>query len=211
MPDDAVLDLLPIREPAVAMQKVIDPADWTGADLEAGDDWKYALTEADIAEIEAALASVEARGLEIKDITRDDFPLPHLDAKLAAIKDQLVHGRGLAMLEGIPVERWDIRQAAIAYWGVALRIGEQVSQNYKGHLLGHVYDLVGPDRDQNSSVRAYHSSAELAYHSDSCDVVVLMCLNQAKSGGGNRLASTVAIYNEMLRRRPDLVEELCKP
>jgi TfdA family taurine catabolism dioxygenase TauD len=211
MPDDIAFHDMPTRAPAEPMKPVIDPADWTGRDLEASDDWKFVLTGAEIAEIDAAVAGVEARGIEIKDITRQDFPLPTLDAKLAALRDQLLDGRGLAMLQGMPVERYDINQAAIAYWGVALRIGEQVSQNYKGHLLGHVYDLVGPDRDKNPSVRAYHTSAELAYHSDSCDVVVLMCLRQAKSGGGNRLASTVAIHNEMLRRRPDLVAELIKP
>lgn len=211
MPDDSAFQFLPTRQPAEPNKPVIDPADWTGADLEASDDWKYVLTETDVAEIEAALAGVEARDIEIKDITIADFPLPTLDAKLAAIKQQLVDGRGLAMIEGMPVEKWDVKQAAIAYWGVCLRVGEQVSQNYKGHLLGHVYDIIGSDRSQNSSTRAYHSSAELAFHSDSCDVVVLLCLKQAMTGGGNRLASTVAIYNEMLRRRPDLVAELCKP
>lgn len=211
MPDDAAFQLSPNREPAEPMKPVVDPADWTGKDLEASDDWKYALTGADVAEIEAALAGVEARGLEIKDITLADFPLPNLDARLAALKEQLLQGRGLAMIEGMPVEKWDVKQAAIAYWGVALRIGEQVSQNYKGHLLGHVYDIIGSDRNSSTSTRAYHSSAELNFHADSCDVVVLMCLRQARSGGGNRLASTIAIYNEMLRRRPDLVEELIKP
>lgn len=211
MPDDSAFQFLPTRQPAEPNKPVIDPADWTGADLEASDDWKYVLTETDVAEIEAALAGIEARDIEIKDITIADFPLPTLDAKLAAIKQQLVDGRGLAMIEGMPVEKWDVKQAAIAYWGICLRIGEQVSQNYKGHLLGHVYDIIGSDRSQNSSTRAYHSSAELAFHSDSCDVVVLLCLKQAMTGGGNRLASTVAIYNEMLRRRPDLVAELCKP
>jgi hypothetical protein len=102
-------------------------------------------------------------------------------------------------------------ESAAAFWGMGLRVGEPVSQNYKGHVLGHVCDLHGATRDGNASLRAYHTSGELGYHTDSSDIVVLMCLNQAKSGGGNRLASMIAVYNEMLRRRPDLVAELIKP
>lgn len=211
MPDDSIRLTLPAREPAEPMRPVVDPAGWTGDELARADDWKFALTEADIAEIDAALAGVEARGIEIKDIALKDFPLPTLDAKLADVKAQLIEGRGLALLKGVPVGRYTIDQAAKVYWGLGRRIGEQVSQNYKGHLLGHVYDLVGPDRTKEPSFRAYHTSSELGYHSDSCDVVVLLCLRQAKSGGGNKLASTVAIHNEMLRRRPDLVAELIKP
>ena len=211
MPDDQVLEATTKRKPGTPMQPVIDPAAWNGEDLARSSDWTFQLTGAEISEIDAAIASVETRGLEIKDIKKKDFPLPTLDAKLADLKAELLEGHGLALLKGLPVERYNMRQAAIAYWGVARRVGRQVSQNHMGHLLGHVYDLVGADRGAHPSYRAYHTSAELAFHSDSSDVVVLMCMQQAKSGGGNRLASTVAIYNEMLSRRPDLVEELLKP
>lgn len=211
MPDDSISLALPVREPAQPMQPVIDPAGWTGKELLRDDSWKFVLSKAEIGELDQALAGVQARGTEIKDIAREDFPLPTLDAKLAAIKTQLMDGAGLALLKGVPVERFSVEQSAKAFWGMALRIGEQVSQNYKGHLLGHVYDLVGSDRAKDPSYRAYHSSSELSFHSDSCDVVVLLCLHQAKTGGSNKVASTVAIYNEMLRRRPDLAAELIKP
>ncbi len=95
MPDDTILVDLPQREPATAMQPVVDPAGWTGAELAARDDWKFQLTEADVAEIDAAVAGIEARGIEIKDITVEDFPLPGLDARLAAVKDRIIEGPGL--------------------------------------------------------------------------------------------------------------------
>jgi len=198
------------REPAKAMQPVIDPAAWHGEQLEQDDSWRFELTDAEIAEIDAAVDGMKQRGLEIKDITSADFPLPTLDTKLAAMKHQLMEGRGVTLLRGIPVERYDIEESAIAYWGIGLRMGQAVSQNHHGHLLGHVYDLTGPTRDGASS-RAYHTSAYLNYHSDSCDVVGLLCLHPAKEGGISSVASSVAIYNEMLKRRPDLVAELVKP
>ncbi len=200
-----------LRRPAEPMKPVVDPAGWTGAELKASDDWVFRLDAGDIAEIDAAAEGVEARGLDIKDISRDDFPLPGLDSKLAQIKTELIDGRGIAVLRGLPVERYDIARSAAAFWGMGLRIGEPVSQNHKGHVLGHVLDLLGDSRDKDPTTRAYNTSSALDYHSDSCDVAVLLCLHKAKSGGESLVASTVAVYNEMLRRRPDLVEELIKP
>lgn len=200
-----------VRKPAQPMQPVIDPAQWTGADLARRSDWQYHLSPAEIAELDAAVAGVRARGLDIKDITRADFPLPTLDAKLAAMKAQLMDGLGLAVLRGVPVARYGIAGAAAAFWGLGLRIGDPVSQNYKGHVLGHVCNLHGDSRDSNPSLRAYHTAGELGFHSDSCDVVGLICMQKAKEGGLSSVASMVAVYNEMLRRRPDLVAELVKP
>jgi hypothetical protein len=198
------------RLPAEPMKPVIDPAAWTGKQLAQESGWQFKLTDVEITEIDQAVASVKDHGLDIKDITLADFPLPTLDAKLAEIKTQVLEGRGVALLRGIPVHRYDIAESAAAYWGIGLRIGNPVSQNHHGHLLGHVYDLVGPSREAPST-RAYHTSAYLNYHSDSCDAVCLLCLQPAKDGGMSSVASSVAIYNEMLRRRPDLVAELVKP
>ena len=211
MLDNSMCQSSHVRQPAEPMKPVVDPAQWTGADLGATDDWQYSLTTAEIDDIDKAVAAVQARGMEIKDITRQDFALPRLGPKLAAVKHQLMEGRGLAVVRGLPVERYTIAQAAIAYWGLGLRIGEPVSQNHNGHLLGHVYDLIGPSREGSPSARAYHTSAELNYHSDSCDVVALLCLQNAKSGGLSKVVSTGAGYNEILRRRPDIAAELVKP
>ena len=208
---DSVRDVLPTRLPAEPLKPVVDPADWTGVELAASDDWIFVLTADEIAELDDAVAGVEARGLQIKDIALADFPLPTLDAKLARLAEQLMEGRGLGVLRGVPVDHYTIEQTAMAYWGIGLRIGEPVSQNKNGHLLGHVYDLVGPSRDGHPSYRAYHTSAELNYHSDSCDVVALLCLRKARTGGLSKIVSTVAVYNEILRRRPDLAAELVKP
>ncbi len=116
-------------------EPAIDPADWTGEELARANDWVFELAPSDIAEIDAAIALVEARGLDIMDIGIADFPLPTLDAKLASVKGQLMDGRGVALLRGLPVGRLGPARTAMAYWGTGLRIGEPVSQNAKGHLL----------------------------------------------------------------------------
>jgi hypothetical protein len=192
------------------LRPVTDPADWRAADLAASDDWVFPLTDGEIAEIDNAVAVVEAAGIEIADITEDDFQLPTLHARLKHIEHTILHGRGVALVKGVPVERYNRQQAAIAYWGIGLRLGVPVSQNGKGHVLGHVKNLTGGDFN-DSTHRGYHTSADLPWHADSCDVVGLLCLQTAKSGGESYFVSSVAIHNEMIARRPDLAAEMTKP
>ena len=200
----------PQRLPAISGEPAIDPADWTPSQLAGATDWIVELEPSDIAEIDTAIGDVERRGLEIMDIGIDDFPLPGLDSKLATVRHQLMDGRGVALLRGLPVERLGAARTAMAYWGLGLRIGEPVSQNSRGHLLGHVADLVGADI-QTPSHRGYQTNATMHYHCDSCDVAALLCVRQARTGGVTMVASSVAIHNEMTRRRPDLAQTLAGP
>jgi len=106
----------------------------------------------------------------------------------------------------LPIARYDIEQAAIAYLGIGSHLGTFRSQNAKGHLLGHVRDL-GLDI-RAKSTRYYQTNRQLEYHTDSCDIVGLLCLKTARSGGESRVVSSVTLYNEVLARRPDLLPEL---
>ena len=209
MPNDITSQALK-RTTAEPLHPVVDPAEWTGLELANADDYIYRLKDTHIAELDAAIAAVQDKKIPIKDISRNDFPLPILDMYLADIHEQLMNGRGLALLKGVPVDRYTTEQSAIAYWGIGLRLGVPVSQNGKGHLLGHVKNLSGDDFETVTN-RGYHTSTALPWHADSCDVVGLMCLQIGKSGGTNMVVSTIAIHNEMLKRRPDLAAELAKP
>jgi hypothetical protein len=195
---------------ATPVRPVTDPAGWHAGDLDNADGWVYRLTAADINKIDDAVRAIETAGIEIAEITETDFALPSLDARHREIGHKIVHGRGVALIKGVPVGRYTSRQAAAAYWGIGLRIGVPVSQNGKGHVLGHVKNLTGGDCE-TSSHRGYHTSADLPWHADSCDVVGLLCLQTSKSGGDSYIVSSVSIHNEIIVRRPDLAAELTEP
>src|SRR5690606_13680847 len=111
---------------------------------------------------------------------------------------------------GLPVLGYSRRQAAIAFWLMGTRIGEICPQNAKGHLLGHVRDL-GFDYGKPSA-RAYQTSALLPFHCDTGgDVVGLLCLRGARSGGLSRVVSSVSLYNHLVETRPDAVRVLMQP
>ena len=106
-----------VREPAVLNQPVVDPAAWTAEDLDADQSWIHPLTDSEIADLDAAVARVEERGLDILDVTRDDFVLSTLGDRLDEIADDVVNGRGIGLIRGVPVERYSRMQAAIAFLG----------------------------------------------------------------------------------------------
>jgi hypothetical protein len=194
------------RSPAVLGQPLHDPADWRPNDLKSNDEWFYTLSAAEVDEIQAAVAAVEKRGLDIKDVTKADFPLPRFGRILPEILDELMDGRGLALIRGLPADDMSRAEIAAAFWGIGSWLGTAISQNRNGHLLGHVKDL-GADYTQKN-VRGYYTNAHMGFHSDQCDILSLACLQNSKSGGTHMVCSSVALYNEMHRRRPDLAMEL---
>jgi len=188
---------------------VAGPAVWYGSDLQRRSDWIRQFSGAELAELDAAVRAFKASGAALAGISAQAFPLPSLGPALAAILDELLEGRGFAMLRGFPVERYTREEQAIAYMGIGSWFGRARSQNAKGHLLGHVKDL-GLDIT-DPKVRYYQTRRKLEYHTDSVDVVGLLCLKTAKAGGESYIASSMAIYNEILKRRPDLVPALLEP
>jgi hypothetical protein len=129
---------------------------------------------------------------------------------LAKIRREVEDGRGFAMLRGLPVERYSRDEAQLIFWGMGAYWGEAVGQNQMGDVVGHVMD-VARDWNTDNHGRGYQSRDALSFHCDKNDAVALMCWNGAKSGGLSCIASSAAIHNAMLERRPDLLELLYGP
>ncbi|HTE13641.1 MAG TPA: TauD/TfdA family dioxygenase [Burkholderiales bacterium] len=178
------------------------PCTWNGADMQNRTDWLRPFSAVELAEIDAALHSVKQRGLELFDIGKADFALPGLSRELAKISQELESGRGMIMLRGLPLTYTpdDLRTV---YWGMGTHLGTAVSQNKTGEMLGVVKDFGGPV--VNTTRRGSKTAHRLQFHSDRCDVVGLLCVRKAMSGGASRIVSAVTLHNEIARRRPDLI------
>ncbi len=186
------------------------PSAWYGAAMaEEPDQWLYELDAAAIAEIDDAVAALTAANTPLLEVGKENFPLPTLGRALDGIQDEVVNGRGFVLIRGLPVDAYTIEEAALAYLGIGSYFGWAIPQNGKGHVLGHVRDI-GLDPD-NPEHRLYGTTARHLFHTDSCDIVGLLCLQTARSGGQSKIASSVTVYNEMLERRPDLVAVMMEP
>jgi hypothetical protein len=178
--------------------------------MAARNDWIVPLAPADFDEIRHALQVWRARpDAGPAPLAPADFPLPRLGARLLEVRRELLDGRGFVLLKGMPVFEWSREDCAMAFIGLGAHLGRARSQNAAGHLLGHVRDVGLASTDP--SVRIYQTPERQTFHTDSCDVVGLLCLREAKAGGDSLLVSSTTLFNEMRRRRPDLAELLFEP
>jgi hypothetical protein len=189
--------------------QIEEPSAWYGPELAARGDWVERLSDAEVAEIEAATTRLVDADIDIPSVRRRDFPLPTFGPRLRRMLKEVLTGRGFVLLRRLPVERWSKRQAAAAFFGLGAHLGAARPQNAQGHVLGHVKDLGKSSGDP--AVRIYQTHERQGYHTDSCDVVGLLCLHPAKAGGLSSLVSSTTIFNEMRRRRPDLLACLFEP
>ena len=195
------------RAPAILGQPVVDPANWAKEDFQDNQKYLYNLSSGEINEIIDASDAFEKTGIELKDLTKTSFHLPHFEKTLRdIIHEEVLNGRGFIFIRGLPVEDRSVLQNAVTQWGLASYLGVMLPQNKQGNLLEHVKDAGGDINSPNG--RGYNSANKLGFHSDSADAFSLMCLRNGKSGGEHSIVSSVTLYNTILERRPDLAKEL---
>lgn len=190
------------------LAKIDHPAAWTAQELMAQQEkWAYQLTEADIAELDAALQHLKAEGLMVPNFGKDEFPMPNLAAKLKPIIQSLSTGLGIFYLRGFPMERYTKDQASAIYWGISAYMGRPWQQNARGHVLGDVINE-GRNPYTDPTARGYQSTVDLDLHTDGSDLVGLLCLKQAPEGGENQLCSAVAVFNKVVEENPAVAKHL---
>ena len=199
--------------PAGIPTRFSGPDAWYGPELAARSDWIEPLSHAEQDELAATakpwLKRVEADARALNRLMPEDFPLPIFSSRVARLRGELLRGRGFVLLRGLPVADWGARLSAVAFYGLGVHFGRPRTQNAQGHLLGHVRDL-GLSSD-DPTVRIYQTHERQTFHTDSADVVGLLCLQSARKGGLSALVSSVTLYNEMRERRPDLARRLFQP
>ncbi len=187
-----------------------DPSVWHGRDMMARRDWVLTVTPEDVAEIDAALRHARASGRTLFDQRREDFPLGGLGEKLVGLRDVLEGGRGFALLRGLPVDRLDETTARTLFWGIGNHLGMPESQDRAGNRMHDVRDT-GKAFAASDTLRDYQTDAAITFHNDGADIFMLFCLQAGRQGGESLLVSAVAVFNEIVRRRPDLAALLQAP
>ncbi|MDC1288001.1 TauD/TfdA family dioxygenase [Gammaproteobacteria bacterium] len=202
------------------------PSAWRGQDLANSRRWICDLQSRHIGDLDAALAMVENRGIDWREITVTDFPLPGLTDLIGQIRNELENGCGLMKLRGLPVWRYNEDQLRTLYFGLGSNVGTPVYQNRHAELMrcirdegadvGKRYGQIEDARMEDgkpflSSYARTLSNGALRFHTDRTDVVALLCVNQAAHGGVSTICSSVSVMNEMLRRSPDLAHLLFEP
>ena len=189
--------------------EVGDASAWYGSEFAGRTDWIERLSDAEITEVERVVREIGKSAVDIATIDINKAKLPTLGPRLQRLLDEVLKGRGFVLIKRLPLERWSKREVALAFLIIGVQLGCLRMQNAEGHLLGHVRDMGRSSTDPNA--RIYQTHERQTHHTDSCDVVGLLCLRAAKSGGLSNLVSSTTIFNEMRRRRPDLIRVLLDP
>jgi hypothetical protein len=182
-------------------------AEWRAADVADPESWTLRLTESDRAELDAALRTAKAKSTDPLDIGRDDFPLEGLVPKLDDAVDVMLNGRGFVRIATLDVDTYSDDDLSLLYWGIGLHLGEPMAQNKHGHVLGDVTDQ-GKTIDDPTVRGNELGGIALDYHSDGSDLIGLLCLRTARSGGLSCVSNAVAVHNHMVRQVPELAAAL---
>ncbi len=196
---------------------------WTGTELANDENWICRLSDTQSSAIASAIETYSKTDLPWQVADQTNLPLIGLDGLFKRMRTELEEGSGLFRLRGVPVERFSLDQLKSFYLSFGDHVGQPVSQSLTGQRLMHienegtkskdygVIDTDGSGEGFRSSRSRALSTGGLRFHTDRCDVVSLLCVNQASKGGHSRIACIPAIHNAMLERRPDLLEELFTP
>jgi len=195
--------------PAGLPARIEGPSAWYGPAMAARTDWIETLSASELAELAVASTPWLSERADWSELSRERFVLPTLAPRLARVQRELLDGRGFVLLRGLPLAHWGRRRSALAFYGLGVHLGRALSQNAQGHLLGHVRDQGLSSTDPN--VRIYQTRERQTFHTDSADLVGLLCLQRARRGGASALVSSTTLYNEMRARAPELAACLFEP
>ena len=181
-------------------------ASWTVAEVEADKSWIYRLSAAEGAELLAAVRRAGDAARPILDWRRDDFALRDSLATLAAAFREVRDGRGMALVRNLPREGVTPAEFRLMTWAIGLHFGVARPQNRASDYITEVKNTGNAYRSPTG--RGYNSNAELDFHVDSSDVVLLSCYNQAPVGGMSMCASAATAYEIVQAERPDYAAAL---
>ena len=185
-------------------------AAWVATDLGNNPDtWLRALNSDEVSELELSAKRYLETGKDVGEITKNDFALHGFARHLESLKQKLLYGNGVEVIRGLPVSDYPIEVTACIFCGIGAHLGAARSQNASGHILGHVRDAGLSSSDPNA--RIYQTAERQSFHTDSADVVGLLCLRPSRSGGESLLVSALSIYNQFKVQRPDLLPLLFEP
>jgi alpha-ketoglutarate-dependent taurine dioxygenase len=186
-----------------------DAAAWRAADLERDPRWRVSLDDADREDLRRGLAAGRVAGKPLLDYHRGDFPFGRSLAPLRRALDEAQHGLGVALIKGLPRSDLGAEEFELLTWAIGLHLGVARPQDKLSRYINEVKDAGTVYRSAGG--RGYSSSAELDFHVDSGDVVLLSCYNQAPRGGDSLCSSAVAAYRQLAAERPDLAMALHEP
>jgi len=181
---------------------------WTTAEVESDRSWIYRMNGDEASELLAVVREGMKADKPLLAYTRSDFPLRPMQCLTEAF-EEASQRRGIALIAGLPRVGVSEQEFSMLTWAIGLNFGVARPQSRMSEYITQVKNVGGQYR--NATGRGYSSNAELDFHIDGGDLVLLSCYNQAPIGGMSLCTSSTKAYQVMLQERPDLARILTQP
>ena len=185
------------------------PARWTAGELESDRRWIFRIEEQGRRDLVASVRRALDPDKSLLDYRKEDFDLGAAMPVIHAAMNETKHGRGVALVRGLPRDALDEKSFELLTWAIGLHTGVARPQGKATHYVSAVRDVGTAYR--TGTGRGYSSNAELDFHTDSSDVVFLSCYNKAVEGGMSITTSSISAYETMAKEFPELVRYLREP
>lgn len=179
-------------------------AAWETGHLKSKNDWVFTITDAESKQIGASIKSIFEEGRSLFDYSPNEFDFGSSWDTISKALSEALHGKGLAIVRGLPRENLSHDEFRLLSWAIGLRAGVARPQGLATQYIAAVRDIGTNYRAANG--RGYSSNAKLDFHVDGADLTTLTCYNKAKSGGQSMISSGVTAQNYLIKERPDLAE-----
>lgn len=192
-------------------RSIAGPTVWDSTSLHAWD-YMMAVNPRQAAACLRIREELRRNGKRLDTVTAADFQAPELEEIARGMRQCLRLGPGFVVLRGLPLQDWTDEEASMLYWGLGTYLGGPQPQNRQGDRVYLVHDT----GQSVAEARGSKTNSELIFHTDSAcayagsrpDILGLLCLRDAVSGGESVMVSGHTAYNRMLETHPDLVQEL---
>lgn len=186
------------------IQAVSGPQVWYGSDIAGNKDWSVNIPADVLDELDKVIGDARETGAAPTDFIHWGNSYRALSEFTHGICQALKSGYGFCLLRGVPVDRYSKDELKILLL-----------------VFGHNLGLINPQIGINIPIAEvtnldtgaarefyYHIGGPLPPHMDPVDVAGLLCVRSAKSGGDSSIVSSMAVHNEILKTRPDLLSLL---
>ncbi len=164
---------------------------WTRESARRLDDWKCPLRDDAVSKLAVGTGGTLDAPAEVIEAVRAEF---------APALRELNEGRGFVIFDRLSLGRFSDAQIRTVYWRLGHCLGQPIEQNIEGTLL---YDVIDTGQSVGAGARFSVTNAESTFHTDAAfadeppELVGLLCLKPAKSGGESQLVSAYALHDAL--------------
>jgi alpha-ketoglutarate-dependent taurine dioxygenase len=204
-----------MEQPAIVDRPITGREAWTCRDV-SDSDYKVMLSCEARSELLDAAKTLRRQPVPLLALRADSVDLPACRAAMEEVHAVLTEGTRFALLQGFPIDRLSLDEAKALYWILSSMLARPVAQKLDGTMIYDVHDT-GRKALPGSGIRPDKTNIDLQFHNDNSynfmmpEIVGLLCVRPAKSGGMSRVMSFATAHNALRERHREVLPRLYEP